>query len=218
MLIPEDGMNAAMWAAGGAVAGWIAALAAAHRRRPVTPQPELLQDLENQIRALGAVERRVLAQYAQRKPVAEDMLTHYGPATFGQRLADRVAALGGSWTFIVLFLMCLVVWMLINVRDPKPFDPYPFILLNLVLSCLAALQAPVIMMSQNRQAAKDRLDAQNDYRVNLKAEMEILSLHNKLDEAREQDLRRVIDLQERQVRLLESALRDRLSGHSESGE
>jgi uncharacterized membrane protein len=206
-------MNAAIWAAGGAVAGWIAALAVAHRRRPAAPPAEVVQDLEDKIRALGDVERRVLARYAQRKPVAEDMLAHYEPATLGQRLADRVAALGGSWGFIVLFVVGLVVWMLINIREPKPFDPYPFILLNLVLSCLAALQAPVIMMSQNRQSAKDRLDAQNDYRVNLKAEMEILSLHTKLDEAREQDLRRVIDLQERQLRLLENALRDRLSDH-----
>ena len=213
MLIREDGMNAAIWTAGGAVAGWIAALAVAHRRRPATAPAEVVQDLEDRIRALGAVERRVLAQYAQRKPVAEDMLAHYETATFGQRLADRVAMLGGSWGFIVLFMVGLVVWMLINIREPKPFDPYPFILLNLVLSCLAALQAPVIMMSQNRQAAKDRLDAQNDYRVNLKAEMEILSLHTKLDEAREQDLRRVIDLQERQLHLLENALRDRSSDH-----
>jgi uncharacterized membrane protein len=88
--------------------------------------------------------------------------------TFGERLADRVAAFGGSWTFIIIFLAAIAVWMLRNAETAVPFDPYPFILLNLVLSCVAALQAPIIMMSQNRQAAKDRLDAQHDYEVNLK--------------------------------------------------
>jgi uncharacterized membrane protein len=110
------------------------------------------------------------------------------PATFGERVADRVAAFGGSWRFIISFGIVLLGWILINsvwlIRTP-PFDPYPFILLNLVLSCLAALQAPVIMMSQNRQEAKDRQRAQNDYLINLKAELEIRSLHQKLDALRQ---------------------------------
>lgn len=103
--------------------------------------------------------------------------------TLGQRLADRIAEFGGSWTFILSFLGFIVVWMVINLIQllSAPFDPYPFILLNLVLSCLAALQAPVIMMSQNRQEAKDRLRSEHDYHINLKAEREVREIHEKLD-------------------------------------
>lgn len=107
--------------------------------------------------------------------------------TFGQRVADGVAAFGGSWTFIILFGTMLVVWMGVNMflLISRPFDPYPFILLNLVLSTLAALQAPVIMMSQNRQSAKDRLQAELDFEINLKAELEIAHLHRKIDRIEE---------------------------------
>lgn len=103
--------------------------------------------------------------------------------TAGQRLSDRIAEFGGSWSFIILFVSFLVVWMIVNVvwLGKKAYDPYPFILLNLILSCVAALQAPVIMMSQNRQEAKDRLRAEYDFRVNVKAETEIRLLHEKLD-------------------------------------
>jgi CRP/FNR family cyclic AMP-dependent transcriptional regulator len=107
--------------------------------------------------------------------------------TLGNRIADRVAAFGGSWTFIIAFGVVLCAWMALNVYlATHAFDPYPFILLNLVLSTLAALQAPVIMMSQNRQAAKDRLKADLDYEVNLKAELEVAQLHNKLERNYEQ--------------------------------
>lgn len=107
-------------------------------------------------------------------------------ATFGQRAADAVARFGGSWTFIMLFALVLVGWVVLNSfllarSGSKPFDPYPYILLNLFLSMLASIQAPVILMSQNRQGEKDRLSARNDYEVNLKAELEIISLHEKLD-------------------------------------
>jgi CRP/FNR family transcriptional regulator, cyclic AMP receptor protein len=103
--------------------------------------------------------------------------------TLGQRLADRVAAFGGSWPFILLFFAVMIVWVVVNtwVLAEQTFDPYPYILLNLVLSMLAALQAPIIMMSQNRQAAKDRLQADLDYRINLKAELEVAHLHKKVD-------------------------------------
>ncbi|NTU51899.1 MAG: DUF1003 domain-containing protein, partial [Candidatus Aminicenantes bacterium] len=103
--------------------------------------------------------------------------------TLGQRLADRLAAFGGSWKFIIIFMSVLFGWIILNsiVLVTHRFDPFPFILLNLVLSCLAAIQAPVIMMSQNRQEAKDRLRAQHDYQINLKAEIEIRSLHEKID-------------------------------------
>jgi uncharacterized membrane protein len=105
------------------------------------------------------------------------------PATFGERLSDRIADFGGSWKFIIFFVVVITVWMAVNIWwiDNKAFDPYPFILLNLVLSCVAALQAPVIMMSQNRQEDRDRERAKNDYEINMKAEKEIKELHKKFD-------------------------------------
>ena len=104
--------------------------------------------------------------------------------TFGARMADNIAKFAGSWTFILIFIGCLIFWIILNTLliAAHPFDTYPFILLNLVLSCVAAIQAPVIMMSQNRQEVKDRLRAQNDYKTNLKAEIIIEDLHQKLDE------------------------------------
>lgn len=123
--------------------------------------------------------------------------------TFGERVADKVAAFGGSWPFIGIFLLLMAVWMAINVRAPHPYDPYPFILLNLVLSCLAALQAPIIMMSQNRQAARDRADAQHDYEVNLIAEEQVLEIHRKLDELRATQVAELLVLQRRQMEILE---------------
>ena len=106
---------------------------------------------------------------------------HEKNITFAQRTADKIAKLLGSWGFIIIFSLVLASWMFINIQMNEPFDPYPFILLNLFLSCVAAIQAPIIMMSQNRQEQKDRLHAQNDYKVNLKTEIIIQDLHNKLD-------------------------------------
>ena len=125
-------------------------------------------------------------------------------STKGQRLADRIAAVGGSWRFIMLFAAVLFVWIVINtiVLISQPFDPYPFILLNLVLSCLAAIQAPVIMMSQNRQEARDRLHAMRDYQVNLKAELEIRHLHQKLDHLLSHQWERLVEIQEIQMELI----------------
>jgi uncharacterized membrane protein len=142
-----------------------------------------LNAIVDHITKLEERERRILAHLLLRKPVARDINQDFEKeSTFGQRVADRVAALGGSWTFIFAFLAMMLIWMTVNSVKAKPFDPYPFILLNLVLSCLAALQAPVIMMSQNRQNARDRLDARHDYEVNLKAELEIERLHAKIDD------------------------------------
>ncbi|MCM2370241.1 DUF1003 domain-containing protein [Aporhodopirellula aestuarii] len=126
-------------------------------------------------------------------------------ATVGQRLADKVASFGGSWTFILFFAGVLVIWITINslAMLGRPFDPFPFILLNLVLSCLAALQAPVIMMSQNRQETKDRLRAENDYRINLKAELEIRHLHSKMDLLLTHQWQRLLEIQQVQTDLLE---------------
>jgi len=125
--------------------------------------------------------------------------------TFGERLADGIAAFGGSWRFIIIFAVVLAVWIALNsyVLLTRPFDPYPFILLNLILSCLAAIQAPVIMMSQNRQEAKDRLRAEHDYQVNLKAEIEIRQLHIKLDQMINQSWQRLLEIQQIQLDMME---------------
>ena len=118
-------------------------------------------------------------------------------------MADHLASFGGSWAFLGLFFAIMLAWMVYNTERSQPFDPYPFILLNLVLSCLAAVQAPVILMSQNRQASRDRVAAQLDYEVNLKAELEILELHEKLDGLRERAWTELLALQERQIALLD---------------
>ena len=124
--------------------------------------------------------------------------------TLGQRLADRIATFGGSWAFITLFGVVILIWMMTNtfVLATRPFDPYPFILLNLVLSCLAALQAPVIMMSQNRQEARDRSRATHDYQINLKAELEIRHLHQKVDHLLSHQWERLVEIQEIQMELI----------------
>ena len=125
--------------------------------------------------------------------------------TFGEKLADKVAAFGGSWKFIILFGSILCAWIIINsiALFSSPFDPFPFILLNLILSSIAALQAPVIMMSQNRQAAKDRMQAEHDYKVNVKAELEIRNLHGKMDFLIERQWQRLLEIQQIQIDLLE---------------
>lgn len=160
--------------------------------------------IAEELRRLGDLERRVVSHFIHRQPVVQDTNAIFDDRlTLGQRVADRVAAFGGSWPFIFLFFGLMAVWILVNTETRRPFDVYPFILLNLILSCLASLQAPVIMMSQNRQAAKDRIEAQHDYQVNLKAEMEIVALHLKLDELREGQWTKLIELQERQLAILE---------------
>ncbi len=158
-----------------------------------------------EISRLNAMEQHIIDRFIHRQRVARDITL--GPISLGDRLADQVAAFGGSWTFIFLALAAISVWMLINAAIAKAFDPYPYILLNLVLSCLAALQAPIIMMSQNRQAAHDRLDAQHDYEVNTKAEMEIVALHAKLDEIRDQKWVELMKVQEQQLALLTKLIR-----------
>ena len=153
---------------------------------------------------IGALEHQVLdsietGQTVSRAPTAVQ------PATFGQKMADRVASFGGSWTFILTFLAVLVAWIAVNVVGllAAPFDPYPFILLNLVLSCVAALQAPVIMMSQGRKEDKDRARAESDYRVNLKAELEIRQLHEKIDHQLAKQWDRLAEMQQIQIEILE---------------
>ena len=172
-------------------------------------------ELQDRIGRLGELERRVLHSVLSRQRVARDPNQAFEEQiTFGERVADQVALFGGSWTFIGLFFIVLVGWMALNEEMRLPFDVYPFILLNLVLSCIAALQAPVIMMSQNRQAAKDRSDARTDYEVNVRAELEIMALHTKLDLLREQEWQRLVSIVEEQQQVLNHIERrlDALSG------
>jgi uncharacterized membrane protein len=153
----------------------------------------------------------VIDRLVQRLHVSRDPLCAFDAGLkFGQRLADRIAVFGGSWTFILLFLATLVGWIVLNTlvlaRVGRPFDAYPYIFLNLILSMLAALQAPVIMMSQNRHAAKDRVAAAHDYEVNLKSELEILALHEKIDGLRDRQWSELVAMQQEQIRLLTKLL------------
>jgi uncharacterized membrane protein len=125
--------------------------------------------------------------------------------TWGERTADRVAAVGGSWGFVIGFAVLLLIWVIVNtiVLTSRAFDPYPFILLNLFLSMLAAIQAPIIMMSQNRAAARDRLQAENDFKVNLKAELEVRAIGDKIDQLLHHQWARLLEIQQIQMEMLE---------------
>jgi uncharacterized membrane protein len=153
-------------------------------------------------------ERRIIRRLSNRVHISTDINIAYDEQrTLGERLADRVAAVGGSWAFIGVFAAALLGWMILNsqilVSAGLVFDPYPYIFLNLLLSTLAAIQAPVIMMSQNRQSAKDRIAAAHDYEVNLKAELEILQLHEKLDELRAAQWDGLLQIQREQIAALQ---------------
>jgi uncharacterized membrane protein len=161
--------------------------------------------------ALDDRTKRVSRHIAERKHIARDTTKDaIESSTFGQRAADAVASFGGSWVFIGLFAAVLIAWVALNsyllARYQSVFDPYPYILLNLFLSMLAAIQAPIILMSQNRQAEKDRIGAGHDYEVNLKAELEIMLLHDKLDLLREGQWSSLLAIQQEQMKLLESLI------------
>jgi uncharacterized membrane protein len=158
---------------------------------------------------LDASEQKVIEEFVARKPISHKSGAHYKQKmSFGDRIADRVASFGGSWTFIIIFFAILFLWVVLNtlILVAKPFDAYPFIFLNLVLSMLAAVQAPIIMMSQNRQATKDRMEAEHDYEVNLRAELEIIGLHHKIDDLREQKWIDLLEIQQKQIELLEKLI------------
>ena len=162
---------------------------------------------------LGEQEKHVAHHLAERTHIARNVAQDFSEQlTFGQRLADKVAAFGGSWTFISIFAVVLVIWVLLNsfilISYSASFDPYPYILLNLFLSMLAAIQAPIILMSQNRQAHKDRMSAEHDYEVNLKAELEIMTLHEKIDILREKQWSELISIQQEQLKLLSQLVKD----------
>jgi uncharacterized membrane protein len=168
---------------------------------------EYVQDvIEGDKGAIAALEQQVIDSLKEQEVLSKNINVEYDrQLTSGERLADRIAEFGGSWKFLGLFAILILVWMALNsyILIVKPFDPYPFILLNLVLSCLAAVQAPIIMMSQNRQAAKDRLRAEYDYRVNLKAELEIRHLHEKVDLWLVNQWKRLLEIQKIQMELIE---------------
>lgn len=193
--------------------------------RPQLERPELSLSGDQLAAVLDVLERDRLELIRLEEAVEEAFRQHrqeeHDPSdalddnlTFGQKLSDRVAEFGGSWTFLIAFAFVLACWVTFNVLAVTlRFDPYPFILLNLLLSCLAAVQAPVIMMSQNRKEAKDRLRAQHDYRVNLKAELEIRELHDKMDHLLYRQMQRLLEIQRLQVELL-SELRGKTSSES----
>ncbi|HVJ79836.1 MAG TPA: DUF1003 domain-containing protein [Planctomycetia bacterium] len=155
-----------------------------------------LTDLELEV-LKGLEEHEILSRNPEAPEAGE-------APTLGERLADRIVAFGGSWSFIILFAVVLVAWMALNsiLLASRPFDPYPYILLNLVLSTIAALQAPMIMMSQNRQETRDRQRAVHDYQVNLKAELEIRQLHQKIDHLLSHQWERLVEIQEIQMELI----------------
>lgn len=164
--------------------------------------------------AMDTHTQRVARHLTERRHVSRNTADESDDSmTTAQRAADAVASFGGSWSFIFMFGLVLVAWVILNsfilLRYDRAFDPYPYILLNLFLSMLASIQAPIILMSQNRHAEIDRKHAEHDYEVNLKAELEILLLHEKIDALREQQWQELIQLQQQQIVLLEKLLADR---------
>lgn len=170
---------------------------------------ELLQQEHGEFSEL---DREVAESIAKQETIAENTEDEYEEQrTFGERLSDRLASFGGSWRFLISFGVVLLIWMAYNVvrGEGAAFDPYPFILLNLVLSCIAAIQAPVIMMSQKRQEEKDRARSFNDYRVNLKAELEIRHLHEKIDYLISKQWQRLSEIQQVQIEMLHQSSRNK---------
>jgi uncharacterized membrane protein len=164
--------------------------------------------LSVEIGELTNLENKVIGSLQEDVSIVSSLEEDLGIRTFGQKVADRVAAFGGSWKFIILFGIFILLWILANIYLllNKGFDPYPFILLNLILSCLAALQAPVIMMSQNRQEEKDRERAKKDYMINLKSELEIRMLHEKLDHLIMHQQEELIEIQKVQIEMMNDIL------------
>jgi uncharacterized membrane protein len=166
--------------------------------------------LEDEIGELSALDHEVIQSLERHEILSANISKQFDTKlSFGERLSDRFADFGGSWKFITIFCAVLIGWIVLNavLFLNRGFDPYPFILLNLILSCLAAIQAPIIMMSQNRAEARDRLRAENDYKVNLKAELEIRHLHEKLDHLLRRQYNRLFEIQQIQIELLQELSR-----------
>jgi len=166
--------------------------------------------LEDEIGELSALDNEVIQSLEQHEILSADISKQFEKKlTFGERLSDHIAEFGGSWKFLITFGAVIFVWIGANavLLATRAFDPYPFILLNLILSCLAAVQAPIIMMSQNRAEVRDRLRAENDYKVNLKAELEIRHLHEKIDHLLRRQYNRLFEIQQIQIELLQEISR-----------
>lgn len=176
---------------------------------------DIQSTLELEVGTLSQLEKEVLEALHKNKLISDDVdETIDETLTYGQRLADKIASFGGSWTFIIFFFCVLFGWIGLNLYFfSRPFDPFPFILLNLILSCLAALQAPVIMMSQNRQEEKDRERSKHDYQVNLKAELEIRMLHEKMDHLILHQQQRLFEIQQIQLDMLKE-IKDQINQRS----
>src|SRR3989440_1503443 len=162
--------------------------------------------LQEEIGELSTLDHEVIESLQEHEILSSDISKQFEKKlTFGEKLSDSIAAFGGSWTFIILFSVVLFLWVMVNsfILATRAFDPYPYILMNLVLSALAALQAPVIMMSQNRSEARDRLRGENDYKINLKAELEIRHLHEKIDHLLRKQYNRLFEIRQIQIQLLE---------------
>jgi uncharacterized membrane protein len=172
-------------------------------------------ELEKERGELSEVEREIAIRAANHSSIADE-IEHGTPASFGQRAADAVARVGGSWVFVLGFFALLATWCGINAvaLGSRAFDPYPFILLNLVLSCLASIQAPIILMSQARMSEIDRIRATQDFRINLKAELEVAALHEKMDHLLHQQWDRMVELQQLQLEILEEMRRSTAAGPS----
>ena len=170
--------------------------------------------LQEELGELTALDQEVVESLREHEILSSNIEKQFQTKlTFGERLSDHLASFGGSWKFLMTFSGVLLVWIAINgvLLATRAFDPYPFILLNLILSCLAAVQAPIIMMSQNRAEARDRLRAENDYKVNLKAELEIRHLHEKIDHLLRKQYNRLFEIQQIQIELLEEISQKRKS-------
>lgn len=163
------------------------------------------QLLTKELGSISDLEKDVIDSISQNEVLSENIDNSAGKkSSLGDRVADKVASFGGSWTFIIIFFIVLIVWMCVNafLLREKGFDPYPFILLNLLLSCIAAIQAPIIMMSQNRQEAKDRIRGEHDYKINLKAELEVRLLHEKMDHVLQDQKQKLHDIEKMHMEVL----------------
>lgn len=170
----------------------------------------LTRMMEEEKGELARIDQQVMVAIRDNSILSEKIQDDTDPElTIGDRMADHIATFGGSWTFIIIFFTFLLIWMITNayILVAKPFDPFPFILLNLILSCLAAIQAPIIMMSQNRQEAKDRIRSEHDYKIDLKAELEIKLLSEKIDHLLVHQNRKLLEIQEVQVDYMEDLLK-----------
>lgn len=186
--------------------GWTEASYICHEDLNIAKSKYMENILEEEKGKLSGIEKQVVRSMKKHEILAENINQQFDKElTLGEKTADKVAAFGGSWKFIITFMSIMMVWIIINafILIKKPFDPYPFILLNLILSCLAALQAPIIMMSQNRQEDKDRMRSEYDYKTNLKAELEIRHLNEKMDHLLSYQWQRLLEIQQLQLDMIE---------------